>query len=90
MSRVLVLVPFALDDEGLANREAQLSDAGVSSDVFYDFRPVKAGPASFQSPHDWMLLDVAILEAGLGAELGLVLCVDEERRCLETGSSALF
>lgn len=68
MSRVLVLVPFALDDEGLANREAQLSDAGVSSDVFYDFRPVKAGPASFQSPHDWMLLDVAILEAGLGAE----------------------
>lgn len=68
MSRVLVLVPFALDDKGLANREAQLSEAGVRSDVSYDFRPVKAGPASFQSPHDWMLLDVAILEAGLGAE----------------------
>ena len=68
MNRVLVLVPFALDDEGVARRKAQLSEAAVRADVTYDFRPVAAGPTSFQSPHDWLLLDVAILEAGLGAE----------------------
>ena len=68
MSRVLVLVPFALDAIGLAKRSAQLTEAGIRADVAYDFRPVVAGPTSFQSPHDWLLLDVAILEAGLSAE----------------------
>ena len=68
MSRILVLVPFALDEQGLANRKSQLAEAGVRSDVEYDFHPVKAGPSSFQSPHDWLLLDVAIFEAGLDAE----------------------
>ena len=68
MSSVLVLVPFALDDEGVARREAQLTEAAVDPEVRYEFRPVKAGPVSFQSPHDWMLLDIAILEAGLDAE----------------------
>ena len=68
MSRVLVLVPFALDEAGLAMRRAQLTEATVRPDVTYDFRPVVAGPTSFQSPHDWLLLDVAILEAGLSAE----------------------
>jgi len=68
LSRVLVLVPFALDEAGLARRSAQLAEAAVRPDVTYDFRPVVAGPTSFQSPHDWLLLDVAILEAGLSAE----------------------
>ncbi len=67
MSRVLVLVPFALDEEDLARRSAQVTEAGVLADIDYDFRPVKAGPSSFQSPQDWLLLDVAILEAGLSA-----------------------
>lgn len=68
MSRVLVLVPFALDDHAVANRKAQLSEASVDADIAYEFQPVKAGPTSFQSPHDWLLLDVAILEAGLNAD----------------------
>ncbi|GMQ85827.1 MAG: hypothetical protein BMS9Abin07_1395 [Acidimicrobiia bacterium] len=68
MNRVLVLVPFALDEAGLARRSAQLGGAAVRANVTYDFRPVVAGPTSFQSPHDWLLLDVAILEAGLDAE----------------------
>ena len=62
MSRVLVLVPFALDDEGIANRSAQTSEVALRPDVTYEFRPVKAGPTSFTSPHDWLLLDMAIFE----------------------------
>lgn len=68
MSRVLVLVPFALGEDGIGRRSAQLAEAAVRTDVAYDFRPVTAGPTSFQSPHDWLLLDVAIVEAGLDAD----------------------
>jgi allantoin racemase len=68
VSRVLVLVPFALDEEAVTRRSAQVTEAGVGAGIEFDFRPVKAGPNSFQSPQDWLLLDVAILEAGLGAE----------------------
>jgi len=68
MNRVLVLVPFALDDDGLARRSDQLREVSLRPDISYEFRPVKAGPTSFTSPHDWLLLDVALFEAGLGAE----------------------
>jgi allantoin racemase len=68
MSRVLVLVPFALDDDGLARRAEQTREVALNQDVTYEFRAVKAGPTSFTSPHDWLLLDMALFEAGLGAE----------------------
>jgi len=68
MNRVLVLVPFALDDDGLARRSDQLREVSLRPDISYEFRPVKAGPTSFTSPHDWLLLDVALFEAGIGAE----------------------
>jgi allantoin racemase len=68
MSRVLVLVPFALDDEGIAHRSEQTREVALRPDVSYHFRPVKAGPTSFTSPHDWLLLDVALFEAGISAE----------------------
>lgn len=68
MSRVLVLIPFALDDEGVANRSAQTHEVALRPDVTYAFRPVKAGPTSFVSPHDWLLLDMALFEAGIHAE----------------------
>jgi allantoin racemase len=68
MSRVLVLVPFALDDQGIANRSEQTREVALSPDFTYSFRSVKAGPTSFTSPHDWLLLDIALFEAGLSAE----------------------
>jgi allantoin racemase len=34
----------------------------------FHFRPVKAGPTSFMSPHDWTLMDLAIFEAGADAQ----------------------
>jgi len=68
MRRVLVLVPFALDDAGLARRAEQTREVALRPDVSYEYRAVRAGPTSFTSPHDWLLLDMALFEAGLGAE----------------------
>lgn len=68
MKRVLVLVPFPLDAAGVENRRAQTAEVLLRPDVTYEFRAVKAGPTSFVSPHDWVLLDIGIFEAGLGAE----------------------
>jgi len=68
MTKILVLVPFALDEAQVANRQAQTQEISLRPDVTFHFKPVKAGPTSFTSPHDWLLLDIALLEAGLSAE----------------------
>ncbi len=68
MAKVLVLVPFAFDEKGLANRRAQLKAARLGPDIEFDYRPVKAGPALFDSYHDWLLADVAMYEAGITAQ----------------------
>jgi len=68
MSRILVIVPFALDEPGIARRREQLAAVRLDSDSEFHFRPVKAGPTSFMSPHDWTLMDLAIFEAGVDAE----------------------
>jgi len=68
MTKILVLVPFALDAEQISNRQAQTREIALRPDVTFHFKPVKAGPTSFTSPHDWMLLDIALFEAGLSAE----------------------
>ena len=68
MARVLVLVPFAFDEKGLANRRAQQNSVKLGPDIDFDYKPVKAGPALFDSPHDWLLADLAMFEAGLTAQ----------------------
>jgi allantoin racemase len=68
MKRVLVIVPFALDDEGIALRKRQLAAVPLDPDLEFEFRPVKAGPTSFMSQHDWSLMEIAIFEAGLSAQ----------------------
>lgn len=68
MPRVLVIVPFSLDEAGVANRRAQLGEVPLGPDMAFDFRAVTAGPTSFVSPHDWALMDIAVFEAGLTAE----------------------
>ncbi len=67
MKRVAVIVPFALGEADLARRRAQTTEVRLSENIEYEFLPVKAGPSSFQSHHDWLLLDVAVLEAGVSA-----------------------
>lgn len=70
MSRVLVIVPFAFDPEGggMENREAQMRDVSLGPGLTFDFRGVRAGPALFDSYHDWALADVALFEAGRTAQ----------------------
>ena len=66
--RVLVIVPFPLDDEGVANRKAQLDSVQLGPGITFDFKPVKAAPALYDSHHDYVLADISIFEAGLSAE----------------------
>jgi allantoin racemase len=78
MHRVLILVPFAFDENGLGNRRAQQDAVELGPDIEFDYRPVKAGPALFDSWHDYVLADLSLFEAGLTAqEDGYdALCID--------------
>jgi allantoin racemase len=68
MPRVLVIVPFAFGEGGMANREAQMQGVELGPDIEFDFRGVKAGPALFDSYHDWVIADLALFEAGKTAQ----------------------
>jgi allantoin racemase len=68
MPKILVIIPFALDADGLANREKQQKYVQLDADTQLTYRPVTCGPTSFMSPHDWALMDMAIFEAGASAE----------------------
>lgn len=68
MPKILVIVPFALNAEGIGRRRNQLRAVKLDPDSDFHFRPVKAGPTSFMSAHDWALMDLAIFEAGASAE----------------------
>jgi allantoin racemase len=66
--RALILVPFAFDENGLRNRRAQQEAVELGPNIQFDYRPVKAGPALFDSWHDYVLADLSLFEAGLSAQ----------------------
>lgn len=68
MPKILVIVPFALDEQGVDRRRAQLSTVRLDEGSHFHFRAVRAGPSSFMSPHDFTLMDIAIFEAGATAQ----------------------
>lgn len=68
MRRVLVIVPFPFDEEGMANRREQLKKVNLDPGIEFHYRSVKGGPANFDSYHDWLLADLAMLEAGMEAQ----------------------
>ena len=78
MYKVLVLVPFAFGEKGLAKRRAQLKGVKLGPDVEFYFKPVKAGPDYVDSYHDYTLMEMAIFEAGLMAEKDKydAVCID--------------
>lgn len=88
MPRVCVLVPFAFDEKGLANRRRQQESVRLSPDMVLDYKPVKAGPALYDSYHDYVLADFSMLEAGLeAADEGYdAICIDTMS---DSGASAL-
>ena len=66
MPTVLVIVPFAFGEGGLANREAQMREVRLGPDIAFEFRGVKAGPALFDSHHDWVLADGSRVAVSMG------------------------
>jgi allantoin racemase len=86
--RVCVLVPFALDESGLANRRAQQQSVVLGPDMELDYKPVKAGPEFYDSYHDYVLADMGMLEAGIeAAQEGYdAVCIDTMS---DSGANAL-
>ena len=78
MARVLVIVPFAFEEHGLAKRRAQLAKVNLGAEIEFDYKPVRGGPANFDSYHDWLLADLAMLEVGLEAQVDGydAVCID--------------
>jgi allantoin racemase len=88
MKRVLVIIPFAMSEEEVGRREAQLKAVRLGPDIEFHFRPVRAGPANYSSHHDFTLAEFSILDAGLDAESeGFdAVCIDTMS---DSGMSAL-
>jgi len=68
MPNVLVIVPFPLDDDGVAKRETQLDRSVIAPDYKFTYRPVKVSPALFDSWHDKMIAVIATFDAAMHAE----------------------
>jgi Asp/Glu/hydantoin racemase len=62
MHKVLVIVPFPMNEEQLALRRSQTQAVRLGPDIEFDFRPVKAAPSHYVSHHDYILADTGILE----------------------------
>lgn len=43
MAKALVLVPFAMDSAGVANRRVQLNGVKLGPEIDFDFTPVTTG-----------------------------------------------
>lgn len=68
MYRILVLVPFPMDQENLARREAQRQAVRLGPDMELSFRAVGIAPANYVSQQDALLADLGMIQAGLDAE----------------------
>jgi Asp/Glu/hydantoin racemase len=68
MARVLVIVPFPLDESGIGRRSAQLENVDLGPGIEFDFRGTRAAPALFDSGHDSGLAEVALAEVGIHAQ----------------------
>ena len=68
MPRILVIVPFPLDEYNLAQRRAQSAAVALPPDVQLDYRPVRVAPSNYVSGHDSVIAELSIIEAGASAE----------------------
>ena len=69
MKNILVIVPFPMNDEDLALRQAQMGAVDLGPGIRFDYRPVRVGPRNYSSQHDMALADFSILDAGLDAQI---------------------
>ena len=68
MKDVLVIVPFPMSEENLAQRRAQMDSVDLSDELRFTFRSTKAAPRNYVSEADMVLADVGILEVGQSAQ----------------------
>lgn len=68
MKRVLVIVPFPMSAENLAQRRAQLEAVELGPGITFEFEPVRAAPQNYVSAADMVLAEIGALEAGQSAE----------------------
>lgn len=88
MARVLVIVPFPMDEGNVAKRRAQLNAVRLGEGIEFDYKPVRIAPANYVSQQDSVLADIGILEAGLQAQADgyNAVCIDTVS---DSGMSAL-
>jgi len=86
--KVLVIVPFPLSQKGMANRRAQLAGQTIDPEIEFEFVPVRSSGTLLDSNPDFLQLDLAIYEAGIGAEREgySAVCIDTVS---DSGMSAL-
>ncbi|MEC7049641.1 MAG: hypothetical protein VXX06_05995 [Pseudomonadota bacterium] len=61
MKDVLVIVPFPMSEENLAQRRAQLDAVELSDQLRFTFKSTKAAPRNYVSKADMVLADIGIL-----------------------------
>jgi allantoin racemase len=66
--KVLVLVPFPMSADQLANREEQRDEANLPGSIQLHYQTTKAAPSNYVSAMDYVIADIGLLEAGLAAE----------------------
>jgi Asp/Glu/hydantoin racemase len=66
--KILVLVPFPMDPEQLAKRAEQQEEVQLPPSIELHYRSTRAAPSGYVSAHDYVLADITLLEAGMGAE----------------------
>ena len=68
MPKILVLVPFPMDEDNRQLRRNQVKAVELGPDVEFDFRSVQVAPRNYVSEYDLVLADLGMLEAGLNAQ----------------------
>ncbi len=78
MPRILVIVPFPMVEEHLAQRREQLRGVRLDGDTSVEYRPVRVAPSNYVSGHDAVIAEISIVEAGmLAAQEGFdAVCID--------------
>jgi allantoin racemase len=78
MAKVLVLVPFPMNQENRQQRQDQLKAVDLGPDIEFHYQSVRAAPKNYISQYDLVLADMGIMEAGLTAqEQGYnAVCID--------------
>ena len=88
MPRILVIVPFPLDERNLAQRRSQGEAVRLPDDVELVYRTARVAPSNYVSGHDSVIAELSMMEVGMRAEAeGFdAVCIDTMS---DTGVTAL-